>query len=508
MPVIAKPVEIKPVPAAPLQPAKNGTAKPAAKKTAAKPKKAPPVEEKKQETTREIIYPDVEAQVCVLDNAITVEKAKAYLGWETEKDFAKRCMEANPGSTLDAWKFDDTMTTLLDEDKQKVICWNNTENRPFDDAWCRSLAQDILNRNWAGPLTIPGETVNGETITISRTGQVKSGQHRLIALILAAQMWMKNRKRWDRWDTEPALETIVIKGISDSKLVAMTVDNCKPRSEADVFYTSALFDTLIPQERKECSRMLANAADFLWARTDTKGYKTHTEIVAFVDRHKRIVECMEHLFKANSKANNRAIASLGVSAGQCASVFYMMASSGEGTDGDVYRNGLPPSEKGLDWSMWDKAAEFWSLIGKDDQFTHVRYALNRLHESDAEGGDNGDNIGLGGRKDERWAIISKAWDVFKIGMPVMLEDVKLNYTTLDEEGNQLPEGKEVLLDFADFGGIDVPQVKKTTMKQIHQAPDPIAPTPEELEKLKEEAVKRRAENAKKILAMRPKTAAK
>lgn len=486
------------MPQAPTKAPAPAAKKPAnGKKAPAKAAPAATTEERSSTSDRPIIYKTVESQICQGADAITAQVAKDILGWETEKEYAERKVKENPGTKLEAWTYGDAFM-LKDEHGNKVNCWNNMDNRPFDEQWSRGLAQTILRRQWAGPTTIPGETVNGSTIVISRTGKVESGQHSLVAVILAHQMWEKNRKAHDQWaEPGPVIETIVITGISEDSRVLMTVDNCKPRSESDVFYTSELFRNLLPVDRKECSRMLATAVDVLWRRTHTQGYKTHSEVVGFVDRHKKLLKGVEHLFVENSSKSepSRKIAKLRISAGMGAALCYLMGASGPKTDGDVYRNRMPPSEKDIDWERWDKAKEFWALLGSSPQFKIVRTALARLVDSSNEG----DNIGLGGREPEKVAILAKAWDTFlnydaELGVDMFSEDdlleggaLALSYNDLDDKGNKLPDGQVKLLDIADFEGIDCPD------RKLNEPPPPPPPSPEELEAKKQEEKRRRAE---------------
>ncbi len=443
---------------------------------------------------REVIYPTVTAEICMGDNAITVDTMKMLLGWESERDYAARMMAENPGLKADdpLCKYGD-LYLLTDEEGAKVRCWQNLDNREFDPKHSKGLGQTVVNFQWAGEITIPGTvkclmdgkevelpagTVNGSTMVLSRTGRMESGQHSGVGLILAWQMWWKNRKKYPAWDehvndkgelTGPVLETIVITGVSEDPRVTMTVDNCKPRSATDVLYTSELFRNLPVQQRAEYSRMTAAAIKFLWDRTGTKGYMTNTEVMGFLDRHKRLLKCVEHLFQENQTKRgkdgkvfgSRAISALKISAGQAAALCYLMGASA--SDGDVYRNGFPPSEKDVDWANWDKAKQFWALIGRSEQFKPVREALARLVDSSP---DDDNNQGQGGRAPEKHAIIAKAWDAFVSGSVLDGETVKLNYSDLVYDPTtkttvKRTDGGLTLNELpADFKGIDLPDKPK------------------------------------------------
>ena len=445
---------------------------------------------------------------------------KAALGWETEKEYQARKVEENPGSKPEHWLFGEN-GPKLDESSgggfqpvhcrntsgTKVVCWNNANNRPFDEGWCESLVHTILSGQWAGPFTVSGETVNGETVRISRYGRVLSGQHQMSACILADEILSLARAngtdhaavpKYPAWVKCPApfIETVVIKGVSEDSRVLMTVDYNKPRSVADVFYTSGTFKTASSVERKELCRMLAIAVDVLWTRTGTKGYRTHPECVAFLDRHKRLLKATEYLFGIN---RNRRISNLRLTAGTCAALLYLQGSSGPETDGDIYRNEEPPSEKNLDWSYWDRAVDFWSGLANSPEFVPVREALGRLVESSPS---DPTNQGLGGRTGEKLAIVAKAWDAWKdasanAGPVFAMEDLEpdgllcLSYSDLDSKGNKLPDGQVVLLDDADFYGIDCPESLNSSGRAAKGDSTPPTFTPEELERAKEEAKARR-----------------
>src|SRR6185437_9080574 len=504
----------------------------------------PPVEE----PDRPILYPVVTAELMTGANALTEDIAKMALGWQAEKEYVSAMMVSQPGTKAEAWEYKDVYM-LDDYEGNKIRCYANLDNRPFDETWAKTLAQEILSRNWAGEvtmpelvtsiygsdkcgpaevsgqiyqpgdkITLPAGTINGSTIVISRTGQVTSGQHSMVALILAYQMWRadlakptKDRK-YAHWDdhvdaqgqqTGPVIETIMVMGVSEDPRVVRTTDYVKPRSESDVFYTSPVFQQYReqPAKRKEFSRMAQACVDLFWTRTKAQGYKTHSEVLAIFERHPKLLKCIEHIFGENTERKTdkdgkvkggRMISNLRISAGQAAALCYIMGCSA--SDGDAYRNEQPPREKGLDWSRWQQAKDFWALIGSDQGFHPVREALGRLVEGDPE---DPDKPGLGGRTAEKFAILAKAWACF-------VSDGRA-FTELDlAEGGALHlhyvlEGEmwSLMEDAADFGGIDVPQEKKS------DGPEPKPLSREELQQREQEESERKArETADRIRQMR------
>ena len=332
----------------------------------------------------------------------------------------------------------------------------------------------------------------------------------MTACILAAQVLAKDREhgvdhpdhpKYPAWRShgEPFLETIVVRGMSDDPRVLMTIDYVKPRTAADVFYTSKVFRDSTSTDRKELCRMLALGVDLLWTRTDAQGYRTQPEVVGFLERHRCMLKFVEQIFKENNGDAGRRITKLHLSPGQCAAVMYLQGCAGPKTDGDAYRNEEPaPSEVNLDWSMWDRAEDFWTLLASGKDFSVVRAAFDELKKSRPM---DEDNQGLGGRGPEKLALLAAAWDRWHAhsgkGAPFGAEDLEpggalcLPYSDLDDRGDKLPDNRIKLIDVADFLGIDCPDASDKTARV--GKPEPPPPTPEEMRRMYEERDDRRRE---------------
>ncbi len=410
---------------------------------------------------RPILYAKPQVRLCLEADGsqITFAVCKKLLRWEAEKDYVARMCKDNPKLKQEEVGYGNDFL-LKDEEGQKVRCWANTRNRPFDDSWARQLAQDILNRVFK---------FNMENIIISLHGEVISGQHRLVGLALACQIWAgKNGGRWKgKWPVEPFIESSIGFGAPDNPEVLRTYDNVKPRTLADVFYTSEIFRELTSVERKECSRMLQRAVDLLWKRTgagtgadSTNKYQSHSTSMEFLDRHGSLLKCLHKMLEFNRE---RAISVLKMSPGECAGLLYMMGSSS--SDGDVYRNSDPLTEKSLSWDNYDLACEYWEGLAKKlDKFEPLRIALGSLVDEDT---------GTGGRRVEKYAVLAKAWGLFAGGEDISEETLNLPGMYHTDE-----KGVVRLIECPDFGGIDIGE--KKTKKD---APDP---TPGEIAKAAEE----------------------
>lgn len=469
---------------------------------------------------------------------LDAEWCAAALGWETEPEYQARMVREKGGKPehyvfgdLGIRHEDGSVTPVHCKDVgskgmwtgHKVVTKFNAQNRPFDQSWCESLIHTILHGQWAGPFTLPGETINGETVRISRYGRVISAQHQMTACKLADEFLQKARAELGReaadakypvWADQDHcfIETVVVKGMSEDPRVLMTVDYVKPRTAADVFYTSAVFKQSTPPERKELCRILAGATDMLWTRTAARGYRTHPEIVGFLERHRWLLDCVLHIFAENGEA--RRISKLRLSTGHAAALMYLMATGATSPeDSDVYRNMEPaPCEDKLDWSLRDRAEQFWTLLAGGKDFIIVRQALALLVDSTP---DSEENQGQGGRAPEKLAILAKAWERWKdhptnAGPPFSADDLgpegclTLSYGDLDDKGDALPEGQVKLLDVADFLGIDCPSViDKSKGATRHAPPEPPPPSEKEIwgdrdgpgatDRLRAEAAARRAQ---------------
>ncbi len=413
-------------------------------------------------TGRTILYPEYKAVARTGDKAVTVTEMKKILGWETEPEYKARMKKLGKLVEMEAG-FGDEYTlidTTVDSKGIKVRCWNNADhtvnppttwNRRYRDKQGIGIAQDILN---SGPL-IPEDDrawqFNGEAMCIGRTGLCLSVQHRGIGLVLASQILNSAKGSYWRetsWPegTEPTMETTISYGVKETRAVVRTFDNTAARTTSDTIETSGLFDGVSRTERLIASKATDNALKLLWQRVDWAGLpthvssKTHREEIRFLDLHPKVSDCVSFITGINSKAAGRPLAVLGLLAGECSGLLYLMGSSE--SDGDEYALAEPiPSEAVLNWDNWDKATEFWKgLAGDDEEFQGLRTALLSLRHP---------VTGARGKPLDVHATLAKAWVLFVQGNPLTQEDVlpvyKPNATT----------GAPTIVDGPHlFGGID------------------------------------------------------
>jgi len=395
---------------------------------------------------------------------LSCQEMKDLLGWETEAEW--RLRENKPNG-----KFKDEWVLLKDEAGERVVCWNNFGNRPFREREARGYGQDILNRVWAGPHNYPGETVNGESVIIGRTGRCISVQHRGVGFVLACQQWAgigatagkpSQAAYWaGKWPEEPFFECLLVTGVSEAPEIVATIDNVIPRSEADMIETSPMFASLKPRDKHECSRMLAKAFDLLWSRTradenDTgkrsqrHGIRTQGTAMSWINNHAtHLKPSVKHIFAQNLETKDpddpdrkvRALSLLNLSPGECAGMLYLMGSgSTDEVDANKYRGLDPREEKGLDWDSFAKAKQFWSELARDSKpLKAVRLALTDL----AKGEDGVEPA----RATHKHQVIARAWQMYLDGEAITKEALQLVY-------QKDTEGIERLADETTFGGID------------------------------------------------------
>lgn len=402
----------------PATPVNTAAPKKAQKKQAEEAAKKLPAIEK-----REIVYEKVAAKLYVGEKAMTAEEAKKLIGWDDEN-------------------VTDANYTLTDHNDKKVRLWNNPRNRPFDKLQAKLYESEILNpgRDENGNPTRTRWKCNGETMIIGRTGVTISAQHRLVALILAAQEWAKNRDQWPNWTTEPTLECIVIFGIAEDDSTVNTIDTGKQRSFSDVVFRSEFFATRPAAERQKIAGILSGAVKLVGYRSNAfkDAYsvrRTHSDLLDFLYRHEtHFINAVKHIYEENASGKISKFIAPGVAAG----LLFLMGCSQ--SDPKKYRDADSPTEEALNWELWDTACNFWVQIAAGSkEIAAVRTVLGELFNA-----ESGNDVSV----PVKCALIAKAWQCVAAGQPITPKSIKLEFST-DEDGvQQLMENPTV-------GGIDL-----------------------------------------------------
>lgn len=411
-----------------------------------KPKPLKPLKELKL-ADRPVLYPEPGSKMCLGPDALKSDDAKAFLDW----------------TVVEVGDHD-----FVDQEGNKIVCLNNRSNRPFRKQVAMFLAQELLNKRWKA---------NGEALCIGRTGLTISCQHRLIGLIFAEQMRQRDMEHWRKlWPTEVVLETWVSVGIDESPETLRTLDNVLTRTFGDVLFADGkFFGKESKSNRVKITRMADYAIRLLWDRTGANKdpycpRRTHSEALEFLDRHDKVRASVRHIFDEEN-GSERKISRLGISLGTASGMLYLMGTGK--TDYHAYHNMAVKSERKVDFELWSKATDFWTLLAGSEEleFRVLRDALLIVS-------------GESGTPEQRKAIVSKAWHQYAGGQKISPQSLDLEYFG-DGEDRQL-------INVPSLGGIDT-----------YQCPEPEAPpTLEEIEAGKE------AERSAKAAKLLEKRAAK
>ena len=419
---------------------------------------------------------------------ITVDDAKALLGWETEEEYAaKKAEEMNlPEGAPKATYSGDYL--LVDRENNRVRCHNNVTNRPLYTSIVVNLSQEILNKRWR---------FNGEPIIIGKTGLILNGQHTLISIIFAEQLRNGTQKaHWEQYWKEPCfIEKLIVFGVDEVDEVVNTMDTCKPRTLSDVIYRSTFFKDMNEKGRKLAAKITDGAVKFLWNRVGFVNDPhfsrlTHSEALSFLEKHPTVLKCARHIYDEDMSEDGLKPISKYISSGTACGLMYLMACTN--SDGEKYRSSDNPSEKMLKLDRYDKAAEFWTLFNSSEDFREIKYAIGRLVDPESEG--------VGSIK-EKVAIVIKGWHAFnrpRDNSKIRANEVKLKWKK-DEDGIVH------LVEHPEIGGVDYGDPARQTIKGLEDADGDETISDEEVKERKAQVDaerKRAIEETRKRLAAR------
>jgi hypothetical protein len=386
------------------------------KKATKKATKKKPVSEKKvvapQTIEREIQYPKLVVKQYVGEKHLSAKVAMQLLGWEAEGD----------NDFGDDYAFKDANGV-------KVRCTNNQINRPVYFANITKLRQDILRGEWR---------LNGSPRVIGKTGQLIDGQHTLISLVLAAQLWRKDQALYqDIWPGEPTIDTLIVFGIDEDDKTVNTFDTGKPRSLSDVLYRLPYFREKSRKDRERMTRALDFAIRNLWLRTGVKASfeikPTMAEQVSFLVRHPKLIDCVDVVYELDG--DDRHISRY-LSLGVAASLLYLFGCAG--AKRKAYHQAEEPNEGLLTWKFYKTARTFFQEFAEGaDSVIALRHRLATI----------GDDIDSVSRKVKE-ALFVVAWNAYVDEKPVDANSLLLDFSTNDD-------GITRLATIPGIGGIDI-----------------------------------------------------
>ena len=205
----------------------------------------------------------------------------------------------------------------------------NSHNRPFKKGIGDRYAHDILHGKWP---------YNGESLSISKTRQIISGQHRLYGLLRAEKLRKLNPEAYKQWHKGPiSIKILLATGIDDK--VADTTDQGQPRAHGDMLFRKGLFDgykmadksqEFKLSDKKALAKDLATALRTVWLRVGGKDVSDaphfpKSEMLTFLAKHPKVIDCVVYVYRAND-GKNKLIAST-ISRAYMAAVMYLAATS-------------------------------------------------------------------------------------------------------------------------------------------------------------------------------------
>lgn len=423
-------------------PAKNGKVKPAPEVA------EEPLEEtaegvvatpREVKSTAEQVYPEFQIKECWGDAPLTVAQAMELVGWQPENEDEGLVF----GEDYD----------LLDRNGVKIRLTNNGRNRIYYDDLGNGWEQEVLAGRWAGPNGTGDRTPNGQTMEVDEFGNMASGTHRCVGLILAAQSVANDPDAYPHWaGKEPVMDCLVVTGVCASDQVINTIDTGKARTDADVIYRSEIFaDEPVPTVRFQKAKALEKCVGEFRKRTGGANapfaaVKTRGSTQSVIQHHPSMRAAVLDCYNANVAGGG--LKKLGIGVGTAAAMLYLMGASGT-EDPEAYLESR--DEADLDLSRWDKASEYWTLLAgekkKTPQVAGVRSVVAELTDKD---------LGGGGHWTERVAVACKGWGVFlEAGEVKEPELCRLEYQESKGEYVRDDDGWLVVDVWPTVGGIDL-----------------------------------------------------
>lgn len=364
----------------------------------------------------EVVYPELGVDLRNKDNPLTVEDAKRLLGWITEEEATE-----TTGKKVQFGK----EYILRDLDGNKVRLVNNITNRPFRLTLSKRYANEILRGKWK---------LNGETMIIDKYGMCQDCQHRLVALVIAEQMRLKDPAKWRSYGVKGSvtMDALVVTGIDPKPETVDTINLGQKRTLGDVLFRNHKFgEEVSERDQQRLANILSGATRLAWLRAGGQDVSDaphfpHSEALDFIQSHPRLIDAAVFVYQEDG--NEKRISSY-VSLGYAAALLYLLGMSA--SDPDTYH------ESGtLDESLWDKAEDFWVTFASGGKDLHaLRTALTRIDASGAVG------------RDETVGTVIKA-------MNAWLDNKAIEAKTIKVKKSKDANGKVVLAERPRLGGID------------------------------------------------------
>lgn len=335
---------------------------------------------------------------------ITVDEMKEILGWE----------EVEEGEFL----FKDVFGS-------KIVLRNNPDNRSFSRSIADRYAQEFLSKKWR---------LNLESFIVSKTGKIRSGQHRGVGFILAEQLRQLNPSKYG--NKSLVYETLVAYGAEDSKDVKDSYDKGRSRDLKDVLFGRNIGGKKVSEaQRQKLSRILSTAIRLTWIRcgggtVSSAKHFPHSVALEFFDQHKGLCEVAERILELED-GKTKAV-SQHITLGYATALYYLMMHS-------EHDNAA------------EKADEFWTSLAegagleKDSPILSLsKWAVNA-------------KSGSGGQRDEKVGAFIKSFNHFCSGESLTVKQVPVKKKRVKVLIGEEEVVKLVPSEFPYLGGLDIGQ---------------------------------------------------
>lgn len=156
-------------------------------------------------------------------------------------------------------------------DRARTLLSGQKKNRPLKQSKVKHIAKDIAEGRWA---------MNGESIVLDTDGDLLDGQHRLAALIYAAEKLLE--------DETLSIKSIIVSGVPRSLFA--TFDQGEKRSLADVV---AIDDHPYPADLAVAIRLLV--IRLAGKKVSGTGKLSHADSLAVLEDHPNLQGWVEYV---------------------------------------------------------------------------------------------------------------------------------------------------------------------------------------------------------------------
>lgn len=333
------------------------------------------------------------------ETSLTCDAVKELIGWTSEPD------GVDWGANF----------ALKDRFGKKIQLAKNPTNRPLKKQIAERYALEFLRGKWH---------FNGEPLIIGQSGEVRDGQHRAVAFILAEQSRAIDQKQWG--ETPLRYPVVVVTGISDESEVADSIDLGQQRSLNDVMFRHENASNR-PATTKS-ARALSEAIRMVWLRAGGKTISSaphfpHSEALEFYAAHPGLLESVEEILHLNEGLDgNESLLKPFLPLGVSAALHYLMSQIDA-----------------------DKAAEFWTAVAQGaglstgDPMLTLRNLLPKMEGSS------------GKSRDLKVGAVIKAWLAFMEGDTVTPKALQVK---CKKETDANGVSRTVPAEYPRIGGID------------------------------------------------------